>query len=63
MASPLLTVEELAAELQVPVGTVRRWRRYGTGPVGTRVGKHVRYRRADIERWLDANRDQPRVAS
>lgn len=49
----LLTVEQLAARLQVPVGTVRKWRAQGTGPKGIRVGRFVRYRPADVDAWLD----------
>jgi len=49
---PLLTIEDVAAYLQVPVGTLYQWRTRGGGPVGLRVGRHVRYRRSDVERWL-----------
>jgi excisionase family DNA binding protein len=47
-----LTTVELAEWFQVPVETVRRWRYVGTGPKGMRLGRHVRYRRSDIEAWL-----------
>ena len=47
-----LTTEELAAWLNVPIDTVRRWRYTGTGPRGTKIGRHVRYRRSDVETWL-----------
>jgi excisionase family DNA binding protein len=46
---------ELAAYLDVPLPTVRRWRVTGTGPRGIRVGRHVRYRKAEVERWLERN--------
>lgn len=49
----LWTVQQLAAFLQVPVATVYAWRREeARGPKGIRVGKHVRYRAADVEAWL-----------
>lgn len=48
----LLSPGELAAYLAVPVQTVYGWRSKGVGPQGLRVGKHVRYRKADIEQWL-----------
>lgn len=48
----LLSPKELAAYLGVPVATIYRWRSLGEGPVGCRVGRHVRYRREDIEAWL-----------
>ena len=50
-----LTTEQLAELLQVPTQTVRAWRHGGTGPKGVRLGRHVRYRRADVDRWIDAN--------
>lgn len=49
---PLLTVEDLAAYLDVPVATLYAWRCRGQGPVGFRVGKHLRYRRSDVEAWI-----------
>lgn len=48
----LVSPGELAAYLAVPVETVYGWRSKGVGPRGLRVGKHVRHRKADIERWL-----------
>jgi excisionase family DNA binding protein len=53
----LLSIPELAEYLGVPVATIYRWRYARDGPVGYRVGRHVRYRLSDIERWLDAQRD------
>jgi excisionase family DNA binding protein len=53
----LLTVQQLAELLKVPVGTVYRWRHLGVGPRGIRVGRHVRYRRSDVDAFLDANAD------
>jgi excisionase family DNA binding protein len=49
----LLSVDELAASLQVPVATVYRWRYRGEGPRSMRVGRHVRFDPADVARWLD----------
>lgn len=51
-AERLWTVEELARFLGVPVATVYQWRYRRQGPPGIRVGRHLRFRRADIERWL-----------
>lgn len=47
-----ISPEDLAQMLNVPVGTVYQWRTRGVGPAGFRVGKHVRYRREDVERWI-----------
>jgi excisionase family DNA binding protein len=55
----LLSPEELASYLGVPLATVYRWRSRREGPPGIRVGRHVRYRQKDVERWLD-ERLEPR---
>lgn len=52
-----MTLAEVAAFLQIPLATLYRWRCRGEGPVGYRVGKHVRYRQSDLEAWLNAQRD------
>jgi excisionase family DNA binding protein len=49
----LLTEAELAQLLKVSVGTIRRWRAEGTGPPALRLGRGVRYRRADVDAWLE----------
>ncbi len=50
-----LTDRELAAELNVSVRTLARWRRLRVGPALTKVGRKVAYRRAAINAWLAAN--------
>jgi excisionase family DNA binding protein len=55
--SALLSPATLAAYLDVPVKTIYVWRTNGTGPRGIRVGKHVRYRQADVDAWLDRQAD------
>jgi excisionase family DNA binding protein len=47
-----LTIDEVAEYLQVPVQTLYHWRYKRTGPKGVRVGRFVRYHRADVEAWL-----------
>lgn len=49
----LWSIGVLAEYLDVPEWTIRKWRAQGTGPPGLRVGRHVRYRPADVRRWLD----------
>lgn len=48
----LLTVEDLADYLDVPVATIYAWRYRRQGPPGFRVGRHVRFRRSDVEQWI-----------
>lgn len=50
---PLLSVEAVAAFLGVPVATLYQWRHKNTGPRSIRVGRYIRYRREDVDRWLE----------
>lgn len=59
-AEPLLTTEEVADLLRVPVTTVYNWRTRGEGPPGLRVGRHIRFRREDVDAWI---RDRLRESS
>jgi len=49
----LITVKELAAYLGVPVTTLYQWRYRREGPPGFRVGRHIRYRWSDVEKWIE----------
>lgn len=49
----LLTVQDLADYLDVPVATIYAWRYRRHGPRGFRVGKHLRFRQSNIERWIE----------
>jgi excisionase family DNA binding protein len=53
MSSKLLTVTDLADYLGVPEQTIYQWRRKGYGPVGHKMGKHVRFRPSDVDSWID----------
>ena len=53
--SPILDSNELAAELKVPPRTLDQWAYRRVGPDYIKIGKHRRYRRVDVERWLDAH--------
>jgi excisionase family DNA binding protein len=44
--------------LGIAVHTLYRWRHKGDGPVGYRVGRHVRYRREAVEAWLEQQADK-----
>jgi len=57
-ADRLLTVNELAEYLAVPLATIYGWRYRGIGPVGFRVGRHVRFRLSDVERWIEAQLEE-----
>jgi excisionase family DNA binding protein len=53
ISSCLLSTEEVARILVVPVNTLYCWRYKGTGPKAIRVGKHLRYRLSDVLAWLE----------
>jgi excisionase family DNA binding protein len=53
----LMTVEELAEYLGLPVATIYKQRSEGTGPPGMRLGKYVRFKRSEVEAWLETKRD------
>lgn len=50
----LISVPELAEEFDVPVATIYQWQYRRTGPRSIRVGRYLRFRRSDIEAWLDS---------
>lgn len=52
----LLTAREAAEFLQVPLRTLYSWRVEGTAPPAYRLGKHLRFRRGDLDAWVDARR-------
>jgi excisionase family DNA binding protein len=54
----LLTVDELAEYLGVPVAIIYAWRYRREGPPGFRVGKHVRYRWRDVQEWIQGQFEQ-----
>jgi excisionase family DNA binding protein len=58
LTEPLMTLPELSEMLGVPIETLYGWRHRGEGPIGYRIGRHVRYRRAAVEEWLETQADR-----
>jgi excisionase family DNA binding protein len=52
-ADGLMSIDELSRYTGIPKNTLYYWRLDRRGPRGMKLGKHVRYRRADVEAWLD----------
>ena len=50
--SGFVTRPELADEIRIKVQTLAAWACRGEGPSYVRVGRAVRYRRVDVDRWL-----------
>ncbi|WP_407691270.1 helix-turn-helix domain-containing protein [Saccharopolyspora mangrovi] len=46
--------EDVANYLGVPLNTVYQWRCRGYGPAGRKIGKYVRYKPEDVERWFES---------
>lgn len=57
---PLLTIDDLAAWLGKPKNTLYAWHSRGKGPRAIRVGNTLRYRRSEVERWLEDHTDAER---
>jgi excisionase family DNA binding protein len=54
---PLLSIDELAEYLDVPVTTIRDWRTDGKGPCAIKVGGRVRFATSDVVAWLSSQRE------
>jgi excisionase family DNA binding protein len=54
----LMTVEDLADYLGISVQSVYKQRYMGTGPPGYPVGKYVRFKRSQVDAWLESRRDK-----
>jgi hypothetical protein len=48
----LVTAQQLADYLEVPIATLYAWRYRHEGPPGFRVGRHLRYQWRDVETWI-----------
>lgn len=54
---PMLTIDELAEYLALPVRTLYDWRLSGRGPCAVHVGRQLRYLVFDVESWLSQQRE------
>lgn len=55
----MLTLQEACRFLRVAEGTLRYWRHLGCGPHSFKIGRHVRYWRADLVLWLAEQTNRP----
>ena len=58
----VLTTSELAAHLGVPVQTIHDLRHAHRGPRGFRVGREMRYRVSEVQRWVEALESQDQAS-
>lgn len=54
---PLLTIDEVAEYLRVPVLTVRWLRQEGRFAPAVRVGRRLSWRRDDLLAWVESQRE------
>ncbi|MEV6980029.1 helix-turn-helix domain-containing protein [Sphaerisporangium sp. NPDC051017] len=54
MAEKHLGPEELADRVGVTVQTVYYWNKVGSGPRFMKIGRHCRYRLADVLAWEES---------
>lgn len=54
----LITIPQLAKLLGVAVATIHYYRAHGLGPRAIKLGRLVRYRISDVEKWLEAQENQ-----
>lgn len=55
--SEMMTDRDVAAALKMSIASVRRWRRQQTGPKFMKIGSLVRYRRSEVEAWIESCRE------
>ena len=48
----LLTIQDLADLLSIPVLTIYQWRSKHTGPRAMRIGRHLRWDAREVTAWL-----------
>jgi excisionase family DNA binding protein len=51
--STLMRPADVARYIGIPEQTLYQWRYRRVGPRCMKVGRHLRYRRADVDRWLE----------
>jgi hypothetical protein len=49
----LLTPQEVAKILRIPVGTLAQWRYRRIGPPYLKIGHHVRYKAEALGAWIN----------
>ena len=55
MSNDLLTTEQAAQYLDLKRNTLEIWRTRGGGPLFVKIGRNVRYRKADLDAFVERN--------
>lgn len=53
----LLDIDQVAEYLNISKHTIYGWRQTGSGPPAIKIGGQLRYRLADLEIWLDEQKE------
>jgi hypothetical protein len=53
----IISAQDLAGYLDVPLKTVYMWRHRKVGPLGFRAGRHLRFRWIDVQDWISEQVD------
>ncbi len=61
-SSEFLDPQGLADYLTVPLTTIYAWNHKGVGPRFAKIGRHVRFRKIDVDAWIEARYDRKMVA-
>jgi excisionase family DNA binding protein len=55
----LMTPEQLVEYLQLKsVQVIYKWNATGTGPAYFCVGRHIRFKKSEVDVWLETRRDE-----
>ncbi|MGA2093105.1 MAG: helix-turn-helix domain-containing protein [Sedimentisphaerales bacterium] len=58
----LISPKHLAEILDIPVDTIYKWRQLNKGPRSVKIGERlIRYRIADVEKWLEILNIEPQT--
>jgi DNA-binding transcriptional MerR regulator len=60
VAQRALSTDGAAAYLDMPPATLAYWRSIGVGPKWFKLGRRVRYDRADLDSYIDVQREASR---
>lgn len=53
------SLQETAAYLGIPEATLHQLNYKGTGPRSYKIGRHRKYRPADVDRWCEERASEP----
>jgi excisionase family DNA binding protein len=55
----ILTTDEVAALLKVPLATLYQWMSRGESPPYYKIGRYARFKRSEVIAWSESHVDEP----